>query len=221
MNLTHLLATSRSIMGIRKKPGPYTMSQEHLLPKFAPSLKPVSTAAPVAWQELTPVSAPAIGAANSPITGPIAGSAPAVGDVGPKAKRRAALSAGRLFKGLKEKWARFAGRRREGRLAGAGGERHVQTELSLETLKVVRSDLSDCDFEVVPVRPASARDSQKATKPLREDKRQPLGMVWNRLSARLLRQAAQEFNLVQKERGKLLSQAGNGDAGARGPGAPI
>jgi len=76
----------------------------------------------------------------------------------------------------------------------------VQTEFSLERVKVVRNDLTDSDFEL----------ASKA------GPRQPLGMVWNRLSARLLRQAAQEFNLAQKQRGKLLTQAGDGRGTPRG-----
>jgi hypothetical protein len=166
MSLMRLLAAGRSIMGIKKQPGPYRMNQEHLLPNFAPVHK--------------------------------------------------AAAAGRSPKGFLTRWVTQFGRKRQRRgcSAPAPGARHVQTELSLDTVKVVRNDLSDCDFEVIStVRPAAG--------PLADGKpagsqRRVLGMVWNRLSAHLLRQAASDFNLVQKERGKLLSQAGHGNGGAGG-----
>lgn len=153
-------------MGIKKQPGPYRMSQEHLLPKFAPVHK--------------------------------------------------RASAGTATQGFLMRWATRFGRKgqRRGCSVPAPGGRHVQTELSLDTVKVVRNDLSDCDFEVVST-------VRQAAGPLADGKpagsqRRVLGMVWNRLSAGLLRQAASDFSLVQKERGKLLSQAGHGNGGAGG-----
>jgi hypothetical protein len=161
-----LLAAGRSIMGIKKQPGPYRMSQEHLLPKFAPVHKPAS--------------------------------------------------AGTSTKGFLMRWATQFGRKgqRRGCSAPAPGGQHVQTELSLDTVKVVRNDLSDCDFEIIST-------VRQAAGPLADGKPagpqgRVLGMVWNRLSARLLRQAASDFNSVQKERGKLLTQAGPGSGGAGG-----
>jgi hypothetical protein len=96
--------------------------------------------------------------------------------------------------------------------AAVGGPRHVQGELSLNAIKVIRNDLSDSDFDVI----ASAKQSTISPTAAANGPRPGLGMVWNRLSARLLRQAALDFSAVQKERGKLLSQAGHGGGGDRG-----
>jgi hypothetical protein len=82
-------------------------------------------------------------------------------------------------------------------------------------IKVVRNDLSDSDFQVVPSR-QRPKTSVPEDEGMEKSARQPIGVVWNRLSARLLRQAAQEFNVVQKQRGKLLSQVGHGEGSGRG-----
>jgi hypothetical protein len=86
----------------------------------------------------------------------------------------------------------------------------IQTELSLNGVKVVRNDLIDSDLQA-----GAGRLTLLKTSVPNSGGGRPLGMVWNRLSARLLRQAAQEFNAVQKERGKFLSQAGDGGRGSR------
>lgn len=187
MSFTRLLAASRSLIGIKKQPGPYKLNQEHLLPKFAPMQRPAAAAdedGGSAAAEKRPVQETAGGI------------------------RRSRERAPRLLRSLAERMTRWR-RPVPSRMAA----RPVQTELSLNGIKVVRNDLSDCNFQVV-----LGGDGERTTgKEGRPGSRQGLGMVWNRLSARLLRQAAQEFTLVQKERGKLCSQAGNGSAGPGGP----
>src|SRR5690242_1793856 len=109
MRLMRLLAAGRSIMGIRKKPGPYRMSQENLLPRFAPA----------------PAAVP---------------------------KRR-------IFSRLTARLARLTRRKGGVPVEGGGGGQHIQTELLLDSVRVVRNDLSDSDFEVVPVRNPVAAES--------------------------------------------------------------
>ena len=62
MNFTRLLAAGRSVMGIKKEPGPYRMNQEHLLPKFVAAHK---TARPLK-QPLVADVEPASGTETSP-----------------------------------------------------------------------------------------------------------------------------------------------------------
>lgn len=196
-----LLAAGRSVIGIRREPGPYRMNQENLLPKFNAGCKTAFTA--ILPPEGRPEMEPA--AVTPPETEAVA--AACAGNKG------RVLGPGTVELG----WWRWA----LGRLLWRGGKsseaarekRHpVQGQLSLDSVRVVRNDLTDCDFQVAPqrilARPVAANQTPGP--------RQPLGMVWNRLSARLLRQAAEEFSELQKQRGKLLSQAGHGRGGARG-----
>jgi hypothetical protein len=209
MSFTRLLAAGRSIMGIRKKPGPYRMTQQHLLPKFAPVQKAPAVASDTRQDEAeNEPAAKASGdetartAVAAPVPAAVASIEPPRSDK-PLAGKK---TEGTPFSALASRWSRWKGRR-TAPVSGKTGDR-VQGELSLDRVKVVRNDLSDSDFEVVRA------DIRTAARP---PALQPsLGMVWNRLSARLLRQAALEFNLVQKERGKLLSQAGPGSGGAEG-----
>lgn len=210
MNLTHLLATSRSLMGIRKKPGPYKMSQEHLLPKFAPAVKNEPTHASVD-------SGPRTSLAETPIQTPLAHAISKTGAANPAARtgEGAAKVSKRPFRMFNTLTDRLAGLFSRKRRRGLVGIRLTQPELSLAGIKVMRNDLRDSDSQ-------AAKASKRTLSLSKESKQgtgvQPhlSGMVWNRLSARLLRQAAQEFNVVQKERGRLLSQAGHGDSGSRG-----
>ena len=68
----------------------------------------------------------------------------------------------------------------------------VQTELSLDSIKVVRNDLSDSDIEVVPARPLVVAGPGEILEPgskpdmqLPALNREPAGTAWTRVSARL------------------------------------
>ncbi len=205
MSLMRLLAAGRSIMGIRKQPGPYRMTQENLLPKFAPPPRPGAPAkrpqpasGPATKGEAAASAAPTTAASSEPSQRP------------PPA-RNGKSGARSLFVRLVNPFSHPA--RKSGFEPPPQGK-PVQAELSLDSLKVVRNDLTDCDFEVIPA--ARIGPASGGAKPGGGTDRRALGMVWNRLSARLLRQAALDFTLVQKERGKLLSQAGHGGGGPGG-----
>jgi hypothetical protein len=198
-------------MGIRKGPGPYRMSPGHLLPKFAPVPKPPSsTAAPLNQLRIT-----AAGHEQPPARICRDRPAPTAGLPGLEpASLGAKVDARRMFTRLATHLARWA--RSRGQVCFPNGSKaHVQMELSLGNLKVVRNDLKDSDCAPGTTRRRSDLNLRPARKPMNSPAA-PLGMVWNRLSARLLRQAAEEFNSMQEERGKLLSQAGHGSASAHG-----
>jgi len=62
----------------------------------------------------------------------------------------------------------------------------VQTELSLERVKVMRNDLSDADLEVVPARPAKPVVAAPAVRPASRPEPVTAGeaTTWNRLTSR-------------------------------------
>lgn len=200
MSFMRLLAAGRSIMGIKKQPGPYRMNQDNLLPKFAsvPKVANSVRSGTVSKGEARPDSEMAARDSDDKNSGNGSGG----GEVADKRNRRLSGPTGsvkshgvltRLASRL-TRWGRAPGKSEESTPIPG---RAIQGELSLETVKVVRNDLSEAEFGTGKGRSGAGQAG-----------RAPLGMVWNRLSARLLRQAAQEFTLVQKERGKLLSQAG-------------
>ncbi|MEI9963027.1 MAG: hypothetical protein WDM76_18515 [Limisphaerales bacterium] len=64
----------------------------------------------------------------------------------------------------------------------AAGQRPVQTELSLEKVKVVHNDLTDADVEVVPMKSRPARQKMPDLPPAKQS--------WELLGERLLRVTA-------------------------------
>ncbi len=193
MSFMRLLAAGRSVKGIRKEPGPYRMNQESLLPRF----NAVSKGAPDDGQasETQTVPAPLADAAANDAACQIVGQGEPRADV---------LKLGWLRRAISGVFRRNT---RNGGDAARERRRSVQGQPSLDTVRVVRNDLTDTDSEVASRQTMAGQSAVP---------HQPHGMVWNRLSARLLRQAAEEFSELQKQRGKLLSQAGNGRGGARG-----
>ncbi len=63
------------------------------------------------------------------------------------------------------------------------GQRPVQTELSLEKVKVVHNDLTDADVEIVPMKSRPAREAVIPDLP-------PAKQSWELLGERLLRVTA-------------------------------
>lgn len=187
-----MLAAGRSVDGIKKEPGPYRMNQEHLLPKFPATVR-LTTIDETAAVEGSP----------DPRTTPETSSAAEADQTQQPlgASRPSAL--GRLLGKLRNPFRRKQPTVPAPAVAVRAHRQPVQGELALGAVKVVRNDLRDCDGEESAGMQPGAR-------------RQPMGIVWNRLSARLLRQAVLDFNLVQKERGKFLSQAGSGSGGPHG-----
>jgi hypothetical protein len=201
MSFTRLLAAGRSVIGIRKQPGPYRMNEEHLLPKFPPAERTVLLGESAESSAAT--EAAVRSAEQPPLERTAAGAGDASGSAAPGKPKPVRSWLARLrnpFQRITQGTAPARAR------AAKSGRQLVQGELALNTVRVKRNDLSDCDGE--------ACDSRIEVGAQQRGRAQPMGIVWNRLSARLLRQAVQEFNVVQKERGKFLSQAGSGGGGA-------
>jgi hypothetical protein len=213
MSFTRLLAAGQSIAGIKKQPGPYKMNPDSHLPQFTPVPKPVvaaTTSAVCPVEQVAPAPEPAA-VTPSPVQ-PVTETAVSAASETTATSKSAGRGFRAFFAHLLARFAQVGTGRRPTLPAKASSRARIRVELSLDQLKVVCNDLSDSDFEVLKVRKRPVNQSEQTKNTA---KTQPLGMVWNRLSARLLRQAAQEFNLVQKERGKLCSQAGHGQASAR------
>ncbi len=143
MGLSKLLAVSRSVRSVTGQPARYKMTQQNLLPTFggakATEAQVVDEVSPA------PEAPPKPGTAHPPPT--TAAAAPAGAgrsEAGPD-RVAAFLEATRKLRPFgggawfKNPFARAASRKQE--------HRPVQTELSLDSVKPVRNDLSDSDVE--------------------------------------------------------------------------
>ena len=170
MSLSQLLVVGKSIEGGKDTPCPYRINDDKALPRFAPVGRPISLAPPpkpfaetvelfhTARKARQPIPAPPL-----PRTAPVAAPAVTV-SARPGRKRLSRLNP-------------FANRSGVSRTP-------VQTELSLDTLRVVRNDLSDADLELVPAQPARPFGPQPAGP--EAVKRKAAVTVWSRLTAKLL-----------------------------------
>jgi hypothetical protein len=86
----------------------------------------------------------------------------------------------------------------------------VQSELKLDGVKVVRNELFDSDLELVPVRAKREMESSAARFAKPEPARSK-GLVWCRLTAQRLRQAVQDFNLLQTQRANIFAQTSDAE----------
>jgi hypothetical protein len=195
MKTLELLAVTESLVETRETVGKYRLSKHGLLPKFGspknPFAKPATgeTEEPVVEAKAQPVVEPAepkqpqpeVPQTCPPKTAPVA--------VKPARRRKwsafgqqVAAAVRRPFAHLNQSLHRSLKRvatprsiRRE--------RNHVQVELSLENVKVMRNDLRDSDLAVVPLRSArSQSDSQRAAS---ESIQVPSVSSWDRLTARL------------------------------------
>lgn len=176
MSLGRLLATGRSLVGGPSE-GRYNVSSRNRLPKFGPDRNPFvqSPLKPVTERASLPKDLPAEVFASKPVapTGVVIESSvrlkktqriPALGGptrlkhaasaVAPLLKRLQALAvawASRVAAFAKGLWDRLLRvRRKEPRpLLPRLGKPAVQTELSLDNVKVVRNDLEESDLEIV------------------------------------------------------------------------
>jgi hypothetical protein len=140
MSMMRLLAAGKSLAGLKNPATRYRMGNQGALPKFGPT-----TAAVVSKAKEEPVSAPP--APAKPESEPAAGMAAATANSLPE-PQQGALS--KIVSRLLQPRGRVSSSRKPG-LA----KQPVQTELTLENIRVVRNDLSDTDLEVVAARPAA------------------------------------------------------------------
>ena len=143
MGLSKLLAVGRSVRSVTGQPARYKMTQQNLLPTFGGAK--VTEAQVVGEVSSSPEAPPKSGMVHPPTTTAAAGPAGAGrSEAGPDrvaafleaTKKLRPFGGGSWFK---NPFARTAARKQE--------NRPVQTELSLDSVRPVRNDLSDSDVE--------------------------------------------------------------------------
>lgn len=178
MSMGRLLAAGRSLMGSQNPPNRYQMDRRVRLPRFGSTKIPFAAdSRTAAALEITPPQ-PNMSASQPAIATPEPTSKPMPLPPAPPVSTRLRLAVRRL-----QEWCveanpipRLA---RPARSAFTPAARvtsaPIQSELSLEEVKVVRNDLSDADVEIVPARPARRAD----VAPLPEEN------AWSRLTTRI------------------------------------
>jgi hypothetical protein len=163
MSLVKLLTSGRSLIGIDNTASRYKMRERNMLPKFGASRNPFAareespkspapqSSAPAASPELAPLPRPAAKAGDS--------RGPTRAAVLPKAGEWIGRCADKINPAA---WWQ-ARKPAMKSVARKPDRRPVQTELSLDQVKVARNDLSDADVEVVTARPAAKSGAERMT----------------------------------------------------------
>src|SRR6266540_2597160 len=195
MSLLKLLSVSKSFTTGKNQPGRYRMAEQGLLPKFAPVGRPVSLAPEGKIGELPQQGGSTFSAVDDPRStatlslrqscerhSPYA--QPDWQSITPlAADSRGAVCANAVSASIN--WFRLRKNSvRNGQVEKPISPVPVQAQLALEAVKPVRNDLSDVDFEVVPLTAMKKSMEQKSGR-LRLFKTEVAGMAWNRLTARL------------------------------------
>jgi hypothetical protein len=213
MSLGKLLATGRSLVGGAPDAGRYNISERNRLPKFGaaknPFAQPPAPATPeaVTRVESAPVSAPApVAAPSLPPDVVVRAEAPNEPMAKVKLTQRlagwwnlaragAVRVAAVVWPWLKAMAARLGGwlggamkkfKRREPKpLIPRFGKPAVQAELSLDNVKVVRSDLVESDLEVIEADTSTGTRSSPRS-PVTTPKRGPVPPALKKLTDRIL-----------------------------------
>lgn len=181
MSLGRLLTAGKSLIGGQDGTSRYRLNKKMGLPKFVSPRNPFATEIKAEAPPPRPVA---------PEQNQCAPKAPAVRAVAEGSLQRASLVA-RLalatrcaaeWLGKANPLARFANSAAAKKSAiPCFTNTPVQSELSLDKVRVVRNDLNDADLEIVPVAPVGGNpDLAKA------DECEPDGKAWGRLGTRLL-----------------------------------
>jgi hypothetical protein len=163
MSLLRLLAAGKSLVGIKDANGRYRVTEQRLLPKFASKRNPFrATTRPEEAQSPRQAAAAETGVAEQqPAEEPTSPQAQAW--VPPAPSRGPASGNGSRWAGqLVAKLKRLAPKRSSKPVKPAilrFTKPLVQAELSLDSVKVVRNDLTDSDLEIVPAKPPVAPPS--------------------------------------------------------------
>jgi hypothetical protein len=222
MSLVRLLELGRSLDAIEETQSRYRMPRQNLLPKFGmagaaihrspiTASEPAGSAAPV-----RPSSKLADGAAE-PLKREQTRSKWAKLIVS-LLRLLSHLDRARMFVATKvkslRKWSARSGAHRDvlrrrtaspSVLLPKPNPALVQTELSLDNVKVVRNDLSDSDFEVVPL--ATSRGSLQASPPAQVT---TLHGSWGRLKARLFQEPVNHRNVADSPLGLKRAEQESG-----------
>lgn len=173
MGLMQLLLVGRSLKTARNRRSPYRLRQQYLLPRFG--AEPASVESAKEPSRLTDIKVSRPASSTPPVrrleeTGlPAAGVAPQV-PTRPAAGERQGFSIWNLF------------RRRKPAARTLGP---MQGELLLESVRVVRNDLSDSDLEVVPSVAGESASPKAPGKPASVTAKRP-EPVWSRMAERTL-----------------------------------
>jgi hypothetical protein len=178
MSLLRLLTTGKSLVGLKKPENRYHLPGEMGLPKFGGKKNPFrATVFPDKTEGAEPaasMAAPEVGAVESttlvdPTPEPQPAAASASVHSAAKAEQAAPAQARERVAGRTSPFKALLlwGRAKKANPARAlAGRPLVQGELSLDRVKVVRNDLSETDFEIVPLgrveRPATVRSEAAA-----------------------------------------------------------
>ncbi len=211
MSLLKLLSAAKSLDGSKPMPSPYRMKSSRFLPKFGSSKNPFARTAksdpakPAATQleaesllESEPKKAPApvqkapVVKEAKPVAEPakkvevktasVAPAAPAAPTV-PTAKKDKSGSFGGWLKKLNP-LAHLPKRQPGARSVKPKAARTaVQGELSLEKVRVIRNDLSDCDLEFVTTKTVVSTGTVGTVLP---EKARPGLTTWGRLTSRVI-----------------------------------
>ncbi len=144
MKLLRLLTAGKSLVGLKNSESRYRFSRQHLLPKFPMRENPFrATVMPEAGCMCA--STTAIPAEESPRE-----ASQSVPQTDPTTAQPAESLARKWVSRLRALRGQRNPAGARGTASAAGGSGPVQIELSLDSVKVLRNDLSDTDFEVVP-----------------------------------------------------------------------
>ena len=182
MSMGRLLAAGKSLVGAQNTASRFRLEKRGRLPKFGSAKNPFASEQrkPVAVEPIPPQP-------TTPAVDPAAHAAPpAVNPLSPRpasARLRRAVRRSREWCVEANPIPRLAGPARSAllpmpRFTGVP----IQSELSLDEVKVVRNDLSDADLEVVPAKPARRAD----TVPV------PEANAWSRLTTRIFVRAGRD-----------------------------
>jgi len=186
-----LLAVGRSFVGHKSETGRYKTTEQNLLPDFTTGEKNEAPSAvytnPAADSADFMFGAPHRKVAGAEGKG---AAAPAVRPMAAPAQPEPPATATVLAKRPARR--RFFGLGSLGRTKVEGGSL-VQSELSLETVKVVRNDLSDADLELVPAKIAARPELPMPKVSSLPPRNGAAGMVWSRLTARIFENNRSRF----------------------------
>jgi hypothetical protein len=197
MSLLRLLTAGKSLVGVKESEGRYHLSRQSRLPEFNAKRNPFrGTARPEGKAPAKPADQETAMVAAAPAPEPQAAKAAAET---PGKRPAAPFGGGFAARGsgvaswVRQRLARMfnkPGRAAARSVAAAkpaptAAKRPMQTELSLDAVRVVRNDLSDSDLEVVAVKPAA--EKTPATGTGRAGGAVALaGSAWSRVTERVL-----------------------------------
>ena len=182
MALSKLLAVGRSVRSVTEQPARYRMKQQNLLPTFGETkaeARAVESVSPAA--EAAPKPAPVTQATRNMAPETIAMTTRATGSD----KAAAFVEATKKLRPFDDgSWFKNPFARTP---AGKSDTAPVQTELSLDSVKPVRNDLSESDLELgrPPGRTALQPDAPSAPTQVPAAPPTPTGGLWKRIRTRL------------------------------------